>query len=97
MVSSHDHGRIRHHGGRSHRSGPRRNHGYQPSRGHRPHRSTYDRSRIKEYNRYKYSEEDYESIISPCVKYSLFFFNFVFWVSVTLDLVIIIISLCSHS
>lgn len=56
---------------------------YQPnSRSHRSHhRSAYDRSRMNEYNRYKYADEDFESIISPCVKYSLFFFNFMFWVS----------------
>lgn len=45
----------------------------------RPHRSGHNhRSRLNDYNRYKYSE-DFESIISPCVKYSLFFFNFIFW------------------
>lgn len=107
MVSSHDHGRVRHHGrgyrssagtavavtsGHGHRT--RSNHhshqshhhrGYpHQSRSHRSHRpSHHDRHRISEYNHYKYGDgyEDYESIISPCVKYSLFFFNFIFWVS----------------
>lgn len=83
MVSSHDHSRVRHQGGRSHRNGHRRNHAYHPGRAHRSNRPGYERSRINDYNRYKYTDEDFESIISPCVKYSLFFFNFIFWVSFT--------------
>lgn len=58
---------------------------------HRPHhRRSHHRTsaiptdpfrgpRIQSYNRYKYADDDMESIISPCVKYSLFFFNFIFW------------------
>lgn len=92
MVSAQDQGgRVRQHGhggGRSHhRNGGHRrssgnHHGGQPSKsGHRYNRPAYDRSRVNDYNRYKYADEDFESIISPCVKYSLFFFNFIFWVS----------------
>lgn len=77
MVASQDQVRVRNHG-RSHRSGHRTSSGGYPVRGHRPHRSGH---RISNYHHYKYTDDDFESIISPCVKYSLFFFNFVFWVS----------------
>lgn len=68
-MTSYNHNRSRHHGSRVHRG----------ARGHRPHRSSHGRSRLSDYNPYKYTDEDFESIISPCVKYSLFFFNFIFW------------------
>lgn len=43
-------------------------------------RSNYDRAQLRLNSRYR-SEDDFDSVISPCVKYSLFFFNFIFWVS----------------
>uniref|UniRef100_A0A6G1SMJ9 Tetraspanin-33 n=1 Tax=Aceria tosichella TaxID=561515 RepID=A0A6G1SMJ9_9ACAR len=68
-----------HRGHRSHSSNPHRHRNHHRSQHHRSSAAPYRGSRIHEYNRYKYADDDMESIISPCVKYSLFFFNFMFW------------------
>lgn len=69
-----------HRGHRSHSSDQHRHRNHHRSQHHRSSGAApYRGSRPHDFNRYKYAYDDMESIISPCVKYSLFFFNFMFW------------------